>query len=80
VHAKLHVMATLPPGKGPPVPIALGGWVGTEAGLDVVTKKDLLPLLRIRYQLSSLVSHYTNQLKFHQHLKGEKPDVGVSVV
>jgi hypothetical protein len=34
--------ALLPPGKGPPVPIVPGGWVGPRAGLDTEARGKIL--------------------------------------
>jgi hypothetical protein len=44
VSAQSHALAALPPGKEPPVPIGLGGWVDPRAGLDDVEKGKFLTL------------------------------------
>jgi hypothetical protein len=50
VSGQLHAPAALPPGKEPPVPIGIGGWVDPTTGLDDVEKRIflILPGLELR--------------------------------
>jgi len=41
VSGQLHATAALPPGKEPPGTHWIGGWVGSGAGLDMVSKKKI---------------------------------------
>jgi hypothetical protein len=43
VSGQLHTLATLSPGKEPPVLKRIGGWVGSTAGLDAVAKRKKNP-------------------------------------
>jgi hypothetical protein len=38
VNGQLQAPSALPPGKEPPVPNCIRGWVGLRAGLDAVVK------------------------------------------
>jgi hypothetical protein len=41
VSGQLHAPAALPPGKEPPVPFGIGGWVGPRTVLNAVVKRKI---------------------------------------
>jgi hypothetical protein len=51
--SQLHASTVLTPGERAPGTHWIGGWVGPGTGLDVVEKRNILPLPRIQPRPSS---------------------------